>query len=72
MKEIKLYQCEFCYHQYSDQQLAAECEKNHKIPKKVSACRYWSYEQDESGYPQLIDVVFDNGKTVQYCRREGI
>lgn len=68
MKELKLYQCEICETQYASKIIAEDCEKSHKVPKKISGCRYLSQKQNESGYPQKISVIFDDGKTVDYHR----
>lgn len=68
MKELKLYQCERCGTQYSSRIMAEECERSHKVPIKISGCRYLSLKQNQPGYPQKISVVFDDGKTIDYHR----
>ena len=68
MKELKLYQCEICGTKYVSKIFAEDCEKSHKIPKEISGCRYLSQKQNQSGYPQKISVVFDDGKTIDYHR----
>lgn len=68
MKELKLYQCEICGTQYASKIFAEDCEKSHKMPKKISGCKYLSQKQNMSGYPQKISVIFDDGKTIDYHR----
>lgn len=68
MKELKLYVCEVCGTQYADRANAKVCEKSHKVPQRISGCKYLSRKQDQSGYPQKISVIFDDGKSVDYRR----
>lgn len=68
MKELKLFQCEICGTQYASRIFAENCEESHKVPMKISGCKYLSQKQNQSGYPQKISIIFDDGKTIDYHR----
>ena len=68
MKEIQLYQCEFCNTQYASKQDAEECEKSHKIIKQVTSLKYRNMKSNPDGYPDSIWITFNNNESVRYVR----
>lgn len=68
MLEQKLYMCEFCRTQYKDKQKALDCEKNHYIPKEMRQLQYHASKCSNDGYPNRIEIEFDDGKTIWYKR----
>lgn len=68
MKEQKLYVCEFCNTQYKDKQSALNCEKNHHTPKTIRQSQYHAVKCSQDGYPDRIEIVFDDGKALWYKR----
>lgn len=66
MKEQKLYVCEFCGTQYKEKQSALNCEKNHKIPSGITKTKYHAAKCVEDGYPDRIEIKFNDGKTIWY------
>lgn len=68
MKEQKLYVCEFCGTQYKEKQKALDCEKNHHTPKSMRQPQYHAAMRSQDGYPDRIEVVFDDGKVLWYKR----
>lgn len=68
MKEQKLYVCEFCGTQYGVKQKALDCEKSHHTPKSMRRAQYHTAKCSQDGYPDRIEVVFDNGEVLQYKR----
>lgn len=68
MKEVKHYICDLCGTEYNCKNQAQRCEKNHKTPEKVFACRHISYSQNQAGYPQTITVTMSDGSNIVYKR----
>lgn len=68
MKRVELYLCEICGNQYNDESKCEECEKSHKKPIEIFESKYLAYAVNHKGYPQSIDVKFDNGEIVTYRR----
>lgn len=68
MKKHILYMCEFCNTQYKNEGEALQCEKNHHKPKEVKRAKYHAAKSDKDGYPDFIEVVFDDGKVIKYKR----
>lgn len=68
MKEQILYMCEFCRTQYKNKNEALKCEKNHHTPKEMRQFKYHAAKSDKDGYPDVIEVVFDDGKVIKYKR----
>ena len=68
MKEQKLYVCEFCGTQYKEKSKALECEKNHHVPKTMRQPQYHVVKCSQDGYPDRIEIVFEDGKTIWYKR----
>ena len=68
MKQISLYVCEVCGTQFKDKMMAKNCESSHKVPTKISGCKYLPKSQNEKGYPQNISVLFEDGEVVKYHR----
>ena len=68
MKEQTLYICEICGTQYKNKKSALDCEKNHHVPIQVrqSYCHFGKCLQD--GYPDRIEIVFDDGEILTYKR----
>jgi len=68
MKEVNLYlyQCEFCKKQYKNEIDAQNCEKNHKIPNSIENLKYVPYNNDKSGYPEIITMKFMDGSSIRY------
>ncbi len=68
MKKVEHYICEVCGTEYNEKQKAVDCEKGHHEPKSIVKARYQSVCNDQSGYPDRIDVKMDDGKIVTYKR----
>ena len=68
MKEQKLYICEFCNTQFKNKQEALNCEKNHHTPKEMRQPQYHRTNHSNDGYPDRIEIVFDDGKSLWYKR----
>ena len=66
MKEFKLYQCEFCKTSYASEAEAKKCEAAHKIPTKISDCKYINYKNLNGRHPTRITVVFNDGSVKNY------
>lgn len=66
MKEQKLYVCEFCNTQFKNKEEALKCESYHSTPKKMRFPQYHRALYENDGYPDRIEIVFDNGKTIWY------
>ena len=62
MKIQKLYVCEFCHTQYSDEDRAKKCEGRHKTDLKISAMRFSSLYE----FPITIDLVDTAGNVKRY------
>lgn len=62
MKELKLYQCEVCGTEYSDESKAKECEKYHATGLRISGHKY-----DRIGrFPVKIWVKSKDGEERMY------
>lgn len=61
MKEQTLYICEFCGTQYKEKSKALGCEKNHHTPKAMGQLKYHAAKCSQDGYPERIEVAFENG-----------
>jgi hypothetical protein len=68
MKEQTLYICEFCNTQYKSKQAALDCEKYHHTAKTMRQPQYHAAKCSQDGYPDRIEIVFDDGKTIWYKR----
>lgn len=72
MKEINKFQCEHCNVEYKSKIDAMDCEKNHKMPEginnAISHMRFKAKNDDHSGYPQSVNIKFDDGKTIKFKR----
>ena len=68
MKELSKYQCEYCKTEYTDKNACAECEANHKTAAKITAKVYSPYRSDKSGYPNSINIEFEDGRVIKYKR----
>lgn len=68
MREQKLYVCEFCNTQYKTKEAAWACEENHHTPKEMRQFKYHAAKSVKDGYPDSIEVVFDDGKVIKYKR----
>jgi hypothetical protein len=68
MKEQKLYVCEFCNTKYRAEWAALDCEKYHHTPKTMRQTQYHAAKCSQDGYPDRIEIVFDDGKTIWYKR----
>lgn len=66
MKEQKLYVCEFCNTQFKIKEEALRCESNHHSPKEMRQPHYHRANCSRDGYPDRIEIVFDDGKTIWY------
>lgn len=66
MREQKYYVCDFCHTQYQDEKNALKCENNHHTPKQIKKSKYHAASCEQDGYPDRIEVVFENGVTVWY------
>ena len=68
MKEQKLYVCDFCGTQYKEKLKALGCEKNHHTPKTMRQTQYHAAKCSQDGYPDRIEIVFEDGEAVWYKR----
>ena len=68
MKKIELYACEVCGTQYAEKAKCQQCEKSHKKPVEIVKTRYLSFAQNETGYPQHIQVKMSDGQVIAYHR----
>ena len=68
MKELKLFVCEICGTQYKEKRKCQECESSHKEPKSIVSSHYLSYQNNKSGYPNIIQVEFSKGEVISYHR----
>jgi hypothetical protein len=66
MKEIKLYMCEFCGTKYKSGLECKDCEDSHKKAKKIIKQGFQPYKVNNTGYPNLICVEFEDGTTRVY------
>ena len=68
MKEVIFYECELCHTQYKDKEKALRCEQNHHKPVRFEYCRYHATKCSDDGYPDYIEIVFEDGKCLRYHR----
>lgn len=68
MKEQKLYVCEYCHTQYKDKNKAIQCEKNHHFPMSFKDYKYHAAKDSQSGYPDWVEIIFEDGKCLRYHR----
>ena len=68
MKKIQLFVCEICGTQFSSEKEAERCEKHHRIPKSFVKSQYRCCNASADGYPDRIEIKFDDGKVLQYHR----
>lgn len=68
MKEQKIYVCDFCGTQYKDKQKALYCEKFHHSPRNFKNSKYHAASCPGGGYPDYIEIEFDDGKVIRYKR----
>lgn len=68
MKEVKHYICDICNTEYNNKCQCEQCEKSHKKTAKIKAAHYISVTQNKKGYPQKIDVEFEDGEILTYKR----
>jgi len=66
MKEQKLYVCEYCGTQYTEKSKALSCERNHHFPIKIKDKRYHAAKCSNDGYPDRIEINFEDGKSIWY------
>ena len=66
MKEFQLYQCEFCKTSYTSKQEAKNCEAAHKIPVRITDCKYLGYKNLNGGHPTRITIEFNDGSVRNY------
>lgn len=64
MKELKLYQCEYCHTQYSDEIKCRACEDCHSKKAKIKTMKFLANDK----YPVSINVEIENGKVITYKR----
>lgn len=68
MKQETLYRCEICNTAYNNKEICKKCEKSHHIPREIAAGRYRPITNNQTGYPDCIIVVFDDGSGLTYKR----
>ena len=68
MKEKTMYVCELCNTQYSHKVDATSCESNHKRVKAFNEAHYRAEKVDNSGYPDYVILLMDNGQKIKYVR----
>ena len=62
MKELKLYQCEYCGKKYETKQKAEDCEKFHNKHPKIIKSMYEPYE--DHGMPRYLYLENDDSTAV--------
>lgn len=65
MKELKLFQCEFCGEQYDNEHDCKKCEDNHISAKVIMAQDYYTH-CDSKNYPHTITVLMEDDKKISY------
>lgn len=72
MKQIVLYKCEICGHEYKSQSDAEGCESFHVVPDKSCSISFEGYqpyfEQDADYLPRKIVIELKNGEKRVYKR----
>lgn len=68
MKDVTFYECEFCHTQYKLKESALACEQNHHKPVKFGCCKYHAAKCSNDGYPDFINITFEDGKVIRYKR----
>ena len=68
MNEVKLYECEVCRTRYADKTKAEKCERTHKTPKTVKNSKCHPFTVMRDGYPESVEVTFDDNSTRIYKR----
>ena len=72
MKQIVLYRCEICGHEYKSQSDAEACENFHFVPDKSCPIRFEGYqpyfEQGADYWPRKIVIELKNGEKKVYKR----
>lgn len=68
MNEVTLYECEVCKTRYADKTKAEKCERTHKIPKTVKNSKCHPFTVMRDGYPESVEVKFDDNSTRIYKR----
>lgn len=64
MKEIKLYQCEYCHTQYSDKDNCRKCEESHRARAEIKKMKFVAKQE----FPVTVDIEFPNGAIITYKR----
>ena len=62
MKEVKLYQCEYCGEKYETKEKADDCEKFHNKHPKIIKSVYEPYQ--DRGMPRYLYVENDDSTMV--------
>ena len=70
MKEIKLFECEFCKKQYPNEDLCIECEEYHMLPQEIVKFKYDKYALVK--YPNTITVLMSDGQEIVYNKNERV
>lgn len=66
MREMKLYQCEYCNTQYKNKTECEVCESNHIAPVRILSAKYHASKLKD--YPDTITVEMADGRTMKYKR----
>lgn len=68
MEEVKMYECSKCHNLYFTKDRAEICEDAHEKISKYEP-EYEFPHPCYQPYPKAIKVTFDNGKTVEYEKK---
>ena len=68
MKKVEHYVCDICGMEYADKGKCRQCEKGHKNPEEIVKVHHAPIVSDRTGYPDTIDILMSDKKTVRYKR----
>lgn len=68
MKELKLYQCEYCHTKYSSKEECVECECFHNTELKIKEKHYQSFNSSKNPFPIRITIIDKSGQSARYRR----
>ena len=68
MKQISIFECEYCHTRFNDKEVAEMCENGHKKPVKVKLAKYTPITSDRLGYPMIVKLEMSDGQIIEYKR----
>lgn len=66
MRKLEMYQCEFCGAVNSDVERIKDCEASHSVLVRIDKAKYYRLAK----YPNVIDMLMDDGVVVTYKRAD--